>query len=206
MPTNTELHPQISPAASSSRPSEAPDATNFRRFMRNRHRPLFRLYKDDPTEARIVDGARTSDDVATSSDPIHGELVIGTSQPHRAPLAIHSAVGGDHDGPNPGDYLAAALAGCFDRTMRIVANRLDIGIESLSVAVGAEIDVRGTLCIDTSVPVGFQRLTVKADVRLQEGASPHALDILRTATEHSCVVLQTLRGGVDVEVCVNESK
>jgi len=179
---------------------QGPAPSSHRGLVRNRHRPLYRLYKQDPSAAWITDGARTSDAVATSTDPLHGELLIGTSHPLRAPLAMHKAVGGDHDGPNPGDYLSAALAGCFDRTMRMVANRLDLPIVSLSVAVSAEVDVRGTLCVDPSVPVGFQKMVITVDVCLADGIAPQALTMLLEATEHSCIVSQTLRGGVDIEV------
>ena len=183
---------------------QSPATPSHRGLVRNRHRPLYRLYRQNPEAAWITDGARTSEANATSTDPLHGELIIGTSRPLRAPLAMHSAVGGDHDGPNPGDYLAAALAGCFDRTMRMVANRLDLPLVSLAVAVNAEVDVRGTLCVDPSVPVGFQKMVVTVDVCLGDGIAPQALTMLLQATEHSCVVAQTLRGGVDIEVrCPN---
>jgi len=167
-------------------------------MMNRRHHPLVRLYREEPAAARIVDGARTAEGCAARNDPIHGELVIGTSQPLTAPLSIHSAVGGDHDGPNPGDYLSAALAGCFDSTMRIIANRLGIELEELSVSVRAEVDVRGTLCVAPDVPVGFQKLSLSVRARPAPGTAEQAMQMLLTATEHSCVVLQTLRGGVDV--------
>ena len=88
-------------------------------MMRDRHRPLVERYKASPETARIRDGARTTPLSEHGCDPVHGQLVIGTSNPITAPVSIHSAVGGDHDGPNPGDYLAAALASCFDSTMRV---------------------------------------------------------------------------------------
>ena len=180
--------------------SSGPASADFSGFMRQRHRPLCRLYKQDPKAAWVADSARTSDAASLSDDPIHGELIIGdtTLEPHRAPLAIHSAVGGDHDGPNPGDYLAAALAACFDRTARIIANRLGINIESLTVAVKAEVDVRGTLCIDPDVPVQFQRLTLTSRMQLDDAVPEAMRSALVTAAEHSCVVMQTLRGGVEV--------
>lgn len=168
-------------------------------MMRERHRPLMRLYSQEPAAAVIVDGARTTDGNPGDHDPVHGELLIGTSQPLRAPLSVHSAVGGDHDGPNPGDYLAAALVGCFDSTLRITADRLGIAFDSLQVSVKAELDVRGTLCVDREVPVGFRRMTLIVDARPAAGTSPESLQMAIRAAEHSCVVLQTLRHGVRVE-------
>lgn len=169
-------------------------------MMRKRQRPLMRLYKQEPAAAWIQDGACTVEGHLHRNDPVHGELRIGTSQPIEARLSIHSAVGGDHDGPNPGDYLSAALVGCVDTTLRIIANRLGVVIEDLSVRAKAELDVRGTLCVSPDVPVGFQRITLSVDARAAEGTSPEAIQALFAATEHCCVVLQTLRNGVEVDV------
>lgn len=130
---------------------------------------------------------------------MHGELSIGTSNPHTAPLSIHSAVGGDHDGPNPGDYLSAALVGCFDTTLRIVADRIGVAFEALEVEARAEVDVCGTLRVDPTVPVGFQRIALSVRAVLADGAPPNLLPKLIAAAEHSCVVLQTLRNGVRVD-------
>lgn len=174
-------------------------------MMRKRQLPLTRLYRDDPEAAWISDGARTVSGALHRTDPIHGELLIGTSQSLTAPVSIHSAVGGDHDGPNPGDYLAAALVACVDSTMRIIADRLGIALEDLSVSVRADIDVRGTLCVSGDVPVGFQHIALSIQVRPAEGTRPEAVSMLIQATEHCCVVLQTLRNGVTVETDVDST-
>ena len=82
---------------------------------------------------------------------------------------------------------------------------LDLPLVSLCVAVRAEIDVRGTLCVDPSVPVGFQKMVITVDVCLGDDIAAQALTMLLAATEHSCVVFQTLRGGVEIEVrCPND--
>ncbi len=178
--------------------SDQTESTGSTRMMRKRQRPLMHEYRRNPSAAWIQDGARTASGALRRNDPVHGELLIGTSQPISAPLSIHSAVGGDHDGPNPGDYLAAALVGCFDSTMRIIADRLGIELEELEVTARAEVDVRGTLCVSADVPVGFQRLTLSIDARPREGTPQAAMQTLLAATEHCCVVLQTLRSGVEV--------
>ncbi len=173
-------------------------------MMRARQRPLIRLYKEAPSAAWIRDGACTVEDALHRTDPVHGELLIGTSLPIVAPLSVHSAVGGAHDGPNPGDYLAAALAGCFNSTMRIIADRLGIVLEHLHVSVKAELDVRGTLCVSSEVPVGFQRLTLTVEAQPAEGTPPEAMQMLLAMTDHCCVVMQTLRAGVRVETITTQ--
>ena len=177
---------------------------NARGKMRERQRPLMRQYKTDPEAAMIHDGACTVEGSLHRNDPVHGELRVGTSHPITVPVSIHSAVGGDHDGPNPGDFLVAALVGCFDTTFRIIADRLGIELEELSVSARAEVDVRGTLCVSPDVPVGFQRMVVAVNAKPVEGTPPDAMDNLLAMTEYCCVVMQTLQSGVTIETKLNE--
>jgi len=177
-----------------------------RSMMRDRQRPLMRLYKQEPAAAMIQDGARTVAGALHRNDPVHGELLIGTSQPIAVPMSIHSAVGGDHDGPNPGDFLSAALVGCFDSTMRIIADRLGVVLEELEVSAKAELDVRGTLCVSPEVQVGFQRITLSVKATPAEGTPPQALQMVIAGAEHCCVVLQTLRHGTQVSTVVADEE
>jgi len=55
------------------------------------------------------------------------------------------------------------------------------------------VDVRGTLGMDREVPVGFQEMVCEVKIRVASGTGPSMLEKLRTASEYSCVVLQTLR-------------
>jgi uncharacterized OsmC-like protein len=155
-----------------------------------------------PSEALTTDHARTIDD--RGADPFHGAVMLGEGFGPPWGFGIHGAVGGDHDLPTPGDMLCAALASCLHAAIRMIANRLDIGIEALEVAVSAEADVRGELIVDPSVPVGFHHIGCCLRLRPASDAHPERLQLLLAATEHSCAVLQTLRKGVPVEVRVVE--
>ncbi|MCU7851536.1 MAG: OsmC family protein [Candidatus Thiodiazotropha sp. (ex Monitilora ramsayi)] len=170
--------------------------------VRDRQAPLQKRYLVNPEEALINDQARTSGGVDT--DPFHGTVHPGkpdTSVPLH--FGIHSAVGGYHDAPNPGDMLCAALAACLDSTLRIIADRLGVKIQSLEVAVAAKIDVRGTLMVDRKVQVGFQQMQCLIDIQTDNQTDPRLLEKLISAAEHSCVNLQTLREGVSVQTSVN---
>ena len=94
--------------------------------------------------------------------------------------------------------LAAALASCLDSTLRIIANRLDIKLIRLSVTATGEVDVRGTLMVSPDVPVGFQHFQLAVDIEAEPDTAPAMLKALLNAAEASCVVMQTLRNGVDV--------
>ena len=171
--------------------------TNRTSLVQQRQRPLRDHYGKVPADARICDGAQTLN--ACSGDPFHGTVVPanGSGEPLR--FGIHRAVGGDHDLPNPGDLLSAALAACLDSTLRMIADHLDIRLESLQVTVTAECDVRGCLLVERGVPVGFQRMHCSVRLRPSGDVEEEKLQMLLAAAENSCVVLQTLRSGVTVQ-------
>ncbi len=172
--------------------------TQITSIAKQRQDPLRERYRLAPKEAWIVDGAGTVADSA--EDPFHCTVAPGQGHEALWQIGIHRAVGGYHDRPNPGDILCAALASCLHSTLRIIADRLEILIARLEVSTRAEVDVRGTLLVDRNVPVGFQKM--QCEVRLEPAANvpPEKVRMLLAAAEHSCVVLQTLRSGVQVQM------
>lgn len=180
-----------------------------------RQAPLKKRYQERPQEAMITDYARTVMD--EEKDAVHGRLNLGRSvggaqiavdyadledQEYGVEWStgIHRAVGGDHDLPNPGNILSAALAICFDSTLRMIANLLNVELEYLSVTVSSTADVRGTLVVDRDVPVEFQKMTLHVDLKAADGTPPRLVARLLKGAEYSCVNLQTLRKGVPVEL------
>jgi uncharacterized OsmC-like protein len=172
--------------------------------VRSRQDPLRKHYKVSPEDARITDRAKTSG--GTGMDPFHGKVVPG-SEDHGVewPFGIHRAVGGFHDGPNPGDLLAAALAACLDSTIRVIAGRMGVSLTSLSVEVVGEIDVRGCLLVDREVPVGFQEMRCHVALEAANGTDPQFVQMLLAASENSCVNFQTLRSGVRITTSADVS-
>jgi uncharacterized OsmC-like protein len=171
-------------------------------IVKQRQDPLRERYRSVPSEALITDRARTIDD--RGADPFHGAVMLGEGLGAQWGFGIHGAVGGDHDLPTPGDMLCAALASCLHATIRMIADRLDIDIEALDVAVSADADVRGELIVDPQIPVGFHHVGCCLRLRPAADACPERVRLLLAATEHSCTVLQTLRKGAPVEMRVVE--
>ncbi len=169
-------------------------------IVRQRQGPLRERYRRVPADAWIADGARTVN--ACDEDPFHGNVVPANGGGARFRFGIHRAVGGFHDFPNPGDLLSAALAACFDSTLRMLADHLGIRLESLDIEVAAECDVRGCLQVDAAVPVGFQRMRCRVRLQPRDGADENKIRMLVAVAENCCVVLQTLRHGVEVETAV----
>ena len=171
------------------------------KLVQQRQNPLREQYRRVPAEAWICDGAQTIN--ACGGDPFHGAVIPANNAGAALCFGIHRAVGGDHDFPNPGDLLSAALASCFDSTLRMFADHLGIPLQSVEVKVEAECDVRGCLLVERSVPVGFQKM--RCSVRLQPEGHVEAerLQMLLSAAESSCVVLQTLRNGVAISTQID---
>lgn len=167
------------------------------RLVPTRQKPLQQRYRKDPDAAWVRDEARAV--VGGGADPFHGEIEPANNAGKRWCFGIHRAVGGDHDAPNPGDLLAASLAACLHSTTRMIAQWLDIELADIEVSVGAECDVRGSLMVDPSVRVGFQRMDCNVWLQLSTQTDENRLKALMKHAEACCVVMQTIRAGVDVK-------
>jgi uncharacterized OsmC-like protein len=164
-------------------------------LVTQRQDPLRERYAIAPEEARITDHAVAE---SAGADPFHGTVTAGDGDETARAFGIHRAIGGDHDLPNPGDILCAALAACLDSTLRMVAARMAVTLDDLQVTVRAHADVRGCLMVDRSVPAGFQGIEVDVRLRPAEGTDPARIRRLTLAAEQCCVFLGTLRSGVPV--------
>lgn len=162
-----------------------------------RQGPLREHYAKVPADAMIVDSAQTLN--ACNGDAFHGSVVPSNGSGAVLRFGIHRAVGGDHDLPNPGDILCSALAACLDSSIRMLAAHFGVSLESLQVEVAAELDVRGCLLVDRSVPVGFQRIRCSVRLTPSSNVDRKELQGLLAAAENCCVVMQTLRSGVRVQ-------
>jgi uncharacterized OsmC-like protein len=166
--------------------------------VRETQAPLRVRYKADPSTALVVDHGRTSG--ADASDPFH---LVAEPMPGCGvvlPIGVHRALGGPHDAPTPGDLLCTALAACQDSSIRMVADLIGVELEFLEVNVAGDVDVRGTMMVDRSVPVGFLEMRCAVHMRPKRGTDPQRIEKLKAAAEQSCVVLQTLRSPLRVEV------
>ena len=102
---------------------------------------------------------------------------------------LHPATGGDGTFACSGDMLLQALVACAGVTLRSVATNRGIEVTGTVRAEG-DLDFRGTLGVDRSVPVGFR--SIKLSFELESDANADDLDALIATTEQYCVVFQTL--------------
>jgi uncharacterized OsmC-like protein len=96
--------------------------------------------------------------------------------------------------------LLQALVACAGVTLRAVATNRRISVNGTVRAEG-DLDFRGTLGVDSDVPVGFSAIRLSFDV--DADGAPEDLDELIATTEKYCVVLQTLTNPTRLEVSHN---
>lgn len=167
--------------------------------VRQRQAPLTRRYRHDPQEAVIAKRARTVPQA--QPDPFHATVAVdGPYPPSPWHLGIDDKVGGDHDRPNPAEMLLAALAGCYETTLRMVADNLGVAIVSLEVIARGTVDARGCLAVDDTVKIGFDAITLEVAVALADGTDPERGQLLRSLADRLCVTADTLRTGVPIDV------
>ncbi|MCX2743823.1 OsmC family protein [Mangrovivirga sp. M17] len=152
--------------------------------------PLIEDYKIHPEKASITDVAFIEG--KSLKDPFHTEVFINEELQVPFKIGVHRAVGGLHDYPNPGDLLCASLASCFESTLRLIANRLQITLINTFVRATADVDVRGTLMINKDVPVNFQRMFLEVKLKVDNDSDTELIKKLIKGTESCCIIYQTL--------------
>ena len=165
--------------------------------VKQRQNALTDLYLSKPSLASITHSSEVIGE--NLHDPYRTSVIVSDDLLVPFKVGIHRAVGGDHDLPNPSDMLYAALASCFESTIRLISNRLDIQLTETRVTVSAEVDVRGTLMIDKSVPVGYQSMSLDV-VLASSTANNKLMNLLIRAAEQSCIIYQTIKRSVPITV------
>ena len=105
---------------------------------------------------------------------------------------LHPATGGSGIHACSGDMLLEALVACAGVTLNAVATALDLTIRAATVRAEGDLDFRGTLGLDKTVPVGFRDIRLSFDI--EGDLSEEQRVSLIKLTERYCVVYQTLRG------------
>src|SRR5437868_154473 len=152
--------------------------------LRSIQKPLKEKYRGEPGSSRITLTAH-SDQVDT---PIACSVEVGQ---RLLEAQVHSGVGGPGTAACSGDLLLGALAACAQLTCQLVTTAMGISFEHIGVDVEGQMDLSGTLGISKDVPVGFQDIHARFDIRAPE-ATAEQLAILKEKTEQYCVVMQTL--------------
>jgi uncharacterized OsmC-like protein len=151
--------------------------------LRARQTPIKQRYIDEPEAAITPTSAR-----ASFSDPGITATVEGWAGPVRT--GLHPAAGGSGEDACSADLLMQALVGCAGVTLRAVATAMSLEFRSAELTAEGVWDVRGTLGVDRTVPVGVLDVVVTAVI--DTDADDQTLARLARAVERYCVVGQSL--------------
>jgi len=154
--------------------------------------PLKEKYKTDPQAGVIT----------LRAEGRIGEGITCSVQTGKALVeaGLHPATGGNGMFACSGDMLLEALAACAGVTMAAVATSIGVELRSGTVRAEGDLDFRGTLGVAKEAPVGFQRIRLSFEI--ESDAPQDQIATLSRLTERYCVVYQTLRQGVPIEVTV----
>jgi len=154
--------------------------------------PLKEKYKTDPQAGVIT----------LRAEGRIGEGITCSVQTGKALVeaGLHPATGGNGMFACSGDMLLEALAACAGVTMAAVATSIGVELRSGTVRAEGDLDFRGTLGVAKEAPVGFQRIRLSFEI--ESDAPEDQIATLCRLTERYCVVYQTLRQGVPIEVTV----
>jgi len=159
--------------------------------LREKQKPLKEHYRQEPGSATITLIARSDQTDTPIACNVDLGRVIYQAQ-------AHAGVGGAGTAPCSGDLLLGALAACAQLTTQMVAESMGIKTEKISITIEGDWDIRGTLGIDPTAPVGLTAIRATFDI-VAPDATPEQLASLRQKAEKYCVVLSTLRHPPPIE-------
>ena len=143
---------------------------------------------DDPTAAQALFSAQGTLTGVTKVDMRTGTHAFTVDEP--------PALGGGGTAPNPVEYALASLGSCQAITYRFWAAQLGIQVDSLTVRVSGDLDLRGFFGTDDSVRPGFTAVRVEVAVGGPETEERYAE--LAAAVDEHCPVLDLFRNPVPV--------
>jgi len=155
--------------------------------------PLKAHYREEPAAALIT----------LHADGALGEGVTCSVETGRALVkaGLHPATGGTPANVCSGDMLLQALVACAGVTLGAVATSLGFAVRDAKVRAEGDLDVRGTLGVEKTAPVGFHDIRLAFDIDGDLTEEQRAT--LVRLTERYCVVLQTIRSAPAVTVTVS---
>lgn len=101
-------------------------------------------------------------------------------------------------GPNPVEYLLAAITSCVTTAIVYHAAARGIRIDELESSVDGDIDIQGFLGLDKNVRPGYQQ--IRMNFRLKSDAPQEQLDDLMATAPNLSPVFNSVTQGVPVTV------
>ena len=105
---------------------------------------------------------------------------------------------GNNESANPAEFLLHSLAGCVTTTFVLHAVARGITIRKISTYLEGEVDLRGLLGLDESIPAGYEQIRIRIDVKAD--CSDAELDDLLAYAQHHSPICNTICRPVPVTV------
>ena len=151
---------------------------------------------DDTSKAIANDPAAGQAEFAAQGTLVGRTEVDIKTGAHTFKVDEPPALGGGDAAANPVQYALASLGSCQAITYRFWAEHLGVELDSLSVRVEGDLDLRGFFGVDDSVRPGFTAVRVEVSVTGPESAERYAE--LAAAVDQHCPVLDLFQNPVPV--------
>jgi len=125
------------------------------------------------------------------------EVTVKVGSGHSFTVDEPPALGGTDAAANPVEYALASLGSCQAITYRVWAAQLGIKLDTVTVEIDGDIDLRGFFGIDDKVRPGFGAVRIKVNLGGPEPAARY--EELAAAVDAHCPVLDLFRNPVPVE-------
>lgn len=140
---------------------------------------------------------------ALNESEIGSFFCAGEERTHKTRLVYQNDEGyvllGNDDAANPVEYILHGLAGCITTTTVYHAAAHGIRIDELETTLEGDLDLRGLLQTDPSVPPGYQNIRVS--MKIKADVTPEERKKLESFYKFS-PVFDTLTRAVEVDVKV----
>ena len=101
-------------------------------------------------------------------------------------------LGGTDKGPNPVEYILAALGGCINVLVVSFADQFDVQVKDVDIQVEGDLNPDGFLGKDPNVRPGYEE--IRYQIKVDSPSPQENIDALLAHVEAYCPVKDTLQG------------
>ena len=152
--------------------------------------PIKERYREEPKSAVVTLKAEGQIGEGVTCSVATGQALIEAG--------LHPATGGSGVQACSGDMLLEALVACAGVTLNAVSTALSLKVRDARILAEGDLDFRGTLGVDKTVPVGFREIRLLFEI--DGDLTDEEIATLMKLTERYCVVYQTLKSAPEIEV------
>jgi len=138
------------------------------------------------------------------SKHIYGLYTETAVRTHTVTADYPEPAGGTDRAPNPIELLLAALAACIEGALYGFAVHEGLRIDSVSIEIEGELDLRGLFMVDETAPAGFKGIQYSLKIE-----SPEDEEKVRALAEKviaHCPVVDSLLRPVNIDGKINISR